>query len=140
MDDDILHLAAQCLNGRLQQIMSQWARRFLTLHAAVDAGRFEQADQNREFAVPFDFAKKDDLLIIDFADNDAGQFHLNEHNQNSKSNSQTHPRDECRHTSKYIRPTRQNEMGIGFDFRTIDYSNAFAAIKSGRVAPSVKVS
>ena len=65
--------------------MGQWPGWFFFLDAAVDTGCLKQADQNGEFTVAFHFAKEDDLLVVDLTDNDAGQFHLNEHNQDCQA-------------------------------------------------------
>ena len=59
--------------------MRQRPRRFEALHAAVDAGGLEDADQDRERARPVDFLEIDHLLIVDLADDDPGQFHRDGH-------------------------------------------------------------
>lgn len=78
-DDDVLSFASEFFDDVLEQIMRERSRRQVPLHAAVDAGGFEDTDQNWKAAIPVDFAKKDHLLIIDLADNDPGKFHLYKH-------------------------------------------------------------
>src|SRR3954452_22289696 len=59
--------------------MRQWPGRLEPLHAAVDAGRLENHNENRERPRPIDFLKVDHLLIVDLADDDPRQFHRDGH-------------------------------------------------------------
>src|SRR3954452_1582798 len=59
--------------------MRQWPGRLEPLHAAVDAGRLENHNENRERPRPIDFLKIDHLLIVDLADDDPRQFHRDGH-------------------------------------------------------------
>ena len=59
-----------CVSGR-----GDW----ILLHAAVDARRLEDADQDRERAVPLDLLQVDHLLVVDLADDDPRQLHLDGH-------------------------------------------------------------
>ena len=78
-DDDVLSFAAESLDRRLEQIVSQRALRIFLFDAAVDAGRLEQADQDWKHPLAIDFAEVDHLLVVEFADDDAGKFHRHEH-------------------------------------------------------------
>ena len=49
------------------------------LHPAVDAGRLEDADDDREAALALHLLQHDDLLVVDLADDDPLQFHLHGH-------------------------------------------------------------
>src|SRR6266404_1661641 len=59
--------------------MRQRPGRFEALYAAIDARRFENADQNRKRPWAVDFLEVDHLLIVDLADDDPGQFHRDGH-------------------------------------------------------------
>src|SRR5438105_3020567 len=49
------------------------------LHASVDAGSLEDADQNRERAIALDLFQVDHLLVVDLANDDPRQLHLHGH-------------------------------------------------------------
>ena len=48
-------------------------------HAAVDHGRFEQPDEDGESPLTLDFLQVNDLIVVDFADNDSRKFHRDGH-------------------------------------------------------------
>src|SRR5258706_3971911 len=59
--------------------MGQGAWYGKTLHAAVDARRFEDADDDREGPIPLDFLEENDLLLVILVDDDPRKFHLHGH-------------------------------------------------------------
>ena len=79
MDDHILQFTAKRFNTCFDEVMCQRALGDFSAHTAVDTRCFEQADQNRKRAISFNFTQKDDLLIVDLADDDSSQFHLDKH-------------------------------------------------------------
>jgi len=78
-DDTFLELPAEVLATAGDQVVRQRPRRRHPLDAAVDAGGFEDADEDGKGPLSFDFPEVDHLLIADVADDDAMQLHLNEH-------------------------------------------------------------
>src|SRR5262249_25569919 len=69
------------------QVVGQGPRGRGAPDAAVDAGGLEDADDDGEAAVAFHFLQHDDLLVVDFADNDPLQFHLDLHGRPSLASS-----------------------------------------------------
>ena len=78
-DDDVLQLGSDFGDYAFQKIVRQRPRRGRSGQPSVDAGRLEYPDQNRERAFATDLAQVDDLLIVDFADDDPRQLHFDEH-------------------------------------------------------------
>ena len=79
VDDHILNIAAHRIDGGHDQIVRERAGRRFAFDAAIDAMRLEQADDNRETAVSLEFLQDDELRIVDLADDDPLEFHLNRH-------------------------------------------------------------
>src|SRR5262249_41984855 len=65
-DIDVLKIAAELFDGAGDQVVRQRPRRLLAAHAAIDAGRLEDADDDRKAAVAVHLAEHDDLLVVDF--------------------------------------------------------------------------
>lgn len=80
-DDDVLHFAAQLLNHRFEQVMSQRSRRGRRCQPAIDARRLKDADQNWKGPLPVDFAEIDNLLVIDLRNDDPRKLHFDEHSE-----------------------------------------------------------
>src|SRR3954454_8795019 len=78
-DEDVLQLAAEQLDGVGQQVVGQGARGGEPLDAAVDAGRLEDADHDRERALAIDLLEENDLLLVVLVDDDPRKFHLHGH-------------------------------------------------------------
>jgi hypothetical protein len=49
------------------------------LHAAIDTGRLKEPNQNGKLTFPIALFQIDDLVVTDFADNDAGKLHWDRH-------------------------------------------------------------
>ena len=78
-DDDVLQIRSQIRDDTFQQIVRQRSWRWGGSQTAIDAGRFEYPDQNRKRAFAVDLTQVDNLLIVDFADDDPRQLHFDEH-------------------------------------------------------------
>src|SRR5262249_7344562 len=78
-DEDVLQVAAEMIDHAGHQVVSERPRRRHALDAAVDARGLEDADDDGKAAVAFHFLEHDHLLIMDLADNDPLQFHLDRH-------------------------------------------------------------
>lgn len=79
VDHHILKFATQSFNGRDDQVVREWPRRFFTADAPADAHDFEDSDDNGKRAIPIDLFQDDDMLIINNAADDPTEFHLNWH-------------------------------------------------------------
>ena len=80
-DDHVVEFAAQALDNLADEVVRERPRRSEALHAAVDHGCFEQADENGEGPLAVDFFQIDDLVVVDFADNDPREFHRDGHDR-----------------------------------------------------------
>src|SRR5207245_2487688 len=69
-DEDVLKFGPEHFDRGGDEIMGQRPRRWVALDAAVDAGGLEDADYDREAALPLDLAQHDDLLVVNVADDD----------------------------------------------------------------------
>ena len=78
-DDDVLQFGADFCDHAFQQIVRQRPRRGRGGQPSIDAGRFEDPDQNRKRTFASELAQIDHLLIVDFADDDPRQLHFDEH-------------------------------------------------------------
>jgi hypothetical protein len=78
-DDDVLQLRSQIRDDTFQQIVCQRPWRWWGGQSPIDAGRFENPDQNRKRTFAINLAQVNDLLIIDFADDNPRQLHFDEH-------------------------------------------------------------
>ncbi len=78
-DHDVLQLGTDSGDDALEQIVRQWSGRWWGRQTAIDAGRFEYPDQDRKRAFSVDLTQVDDLLIVNFADDDPRQLHFDEH-------------------------------------------------------------
>src|SRR5262249_33742402 len=61
------------------EVVRQGPRRRQALDAAVDAGCLEDADHDGETALAVHLLEHDDLLLVDLADDDPLQLHVNGH-------------------------------------------------------------
>ena len=78
-DHHVLDFAAEALDGADEQVVRQGAGGLEVLYSAIDTGGLEDPDQDGKRTVAIDFFQIDDLLIIDFTDNDPRQLHGNRH-------------------------------------------------------------
>ena len=78
-DHDVLQLRAEFGDHALEQVVSQRPGRCRSGQPAIDAGRFEDSDQNRKRTLAADFPQVDNLLVVDFADDNPRQLHFDEH-------------------------------------------------------------
>src|SRR4029078_5471337 len=78
-DYDILQLGPQVFVDAHQQIVRQRTGRMVLLDAAIDARGLGYVGQNRKGALAVDFLEIDDLLVVDFADDDPRQLHVDRH-------------------------------------------------------------
>ena len=78
-DNDVLQIRSQIRDNTFQQIVRQRSRRWRGGQTSIDAGRFEYPDQNRKRAFAVDLTQVDNLLIVNFADDDPRQLHFDEH-------------------------------------------------------------
>src|SRR5262249_46372860 len=79
--ENVLKIAAQVVDDAGDKIVGQWPGRRHPFDAAVDASRLEDADDDGKTAVALHLFQHDDLLIVNLADDDALQFHLDGHRQ-----------------------------------------------------------
>src|SRR5208337_1068532 len=78
-DEDVLQFAAHVIDDAGHQVVSQRPGRRHALDAPVDAGGLEDDDDDGKAPVAFHFFQHDYLLIVDLADDDPFQFHLDRH-------------------------------------------------------------
>src|SRR5262249_27498542 len=78
-DVDIADFAAELLDDVGDEVVRQGPRRRQALDAAVDAGCLEDADHDGETALAVHLLEHDDLLLVDLADDDPLQLHVNGH-------------------------------------------------------------
>lgn len=78
-DKDVLKLAPKQLDDVREQVVSQRARGGQALHAAIDAGRLEDADHDGKRALAVHLLEEDDLLLVVLVDDDPREFHLQGH-------------------------------------------------------------
>src|SRR5690606_5790030 len=76
-------LAVQVLQDADDQVMGQRARRRNALDPPLDARRFENADHDRKLPLAVDLAQINNLLVVDFADDDSRQLHFDWHRRTS---------------------------------------------------------
>jgi hypothetical protein len=72
------------LDGRDDQVMRERPRRDDVLHPPVDAGRLKDADDDGKTALALHLAQDNDLLLVDFGDDDPLQLHLDGHGRTSQ--------------------------------------------------------
>ena len=82
-DHHVLELTAEQINRRHQQVVRERAGRLVVLHPPVDARGLEEPDQDRERPVTLDLLQVDNLLVVDLADDDPREFHLDTHGRGS---------------------------------------------------------
>ena len=79
VDVDVLKIAAEIVDDAGNEIVGQGPGRLLALDATIDAGGLENADDNRKRALTFRLAQHNDVLIVDFINDDAFEFHQDGH-------------------------------------------------------------
>ena len=79
VDDHVLQLRPQVLDHVDDQVVRQRPRRGVALHAAVDAGGLEDADEDGKGPLAPDLLQVNDLLVVPLTDNDPRQFHRDRH-------------------------------------------------------------
>src|SRR5262249_11854075 len=79
VDINVLQLAAHALDDAGDKVIGGRPRVGDAFDATVDAGRLEDADDDREAAVAVDFLEGDDLLLVDLTNDDPPQLHLDRH-------------------------------------------------------------
>src|SRR4029078_538849 len=70
---------AKLLHRGRDEVVREWPGRLHAADAAVDARGLEDANHDREAALPIDLFQDDNLVFIDLADDDAAKFHLHGH-------------------------------------------------------------